>query len=135
MTTLQQYYDYSSLSLAAYAEVLVIGGNINENSLIEADFTDKQFDQFIADGWEVVDQSSDAKYGSSGFSATLFHNTQTGEYVFANRGTEPGLDDLVFADGWGIATLASVARTQQGVTRAKRSTPHELGAIPIGLAF
>jgi len=87
MTTTQQYLDYSLLSFAAYGE------NLQENSknsvqLKKAGFTQSQVDQFATDGWEEVDQSKDTLYSSSGFSATLFHNTQTGEYVFANRGME-----------------------------------------------
>jgi RTX calcium-binding nonapeptide repeat (4 copies) len=107
MTTMQQYFDYSQLSLTAYAIDLRAGAlsATSVNRLTDAGLTATQIEQLIASGWEVVSQSSDAKYGNTGFSATLFHNTQTGEYVFANRGTEPGLDDLVFADGWGIATL------------------------------
>jgi hypothetical protein len=109
MTTMQQYYDYSQLSLTAYAQNLQNGAlsNTPAASLNEAGLTNTQAALLNTDGWEVVSQSSDALYGSSGFSATLFHNTQTNEYVFSNRGTEPGLNDLVFADGWGIALLGA----------------------------
>jgi len=106
MTTIQQYNNYSILSLAAYAEKLIaVNNTLNKQAFIDAGFTESQFNQFITDGWEVVSQSSDTLYGDSGFSATLFKNTKTGEYVFANRGTA-GLQDL-FTDAWGIATLGA----------------------------
>lgn len=105
MATMQEYFDYSQLSMAAYSTELAKAGTSFLDALqhSSAGFADKQADQLIASGWEVVDQSSDALYGSSGFSATLFHNIQTGEYVFANRGTA-GIQDL-FTDAWGIALL------------------------------
>ncbi|MGZ8271305.1 MAG: calcium-binding protein, partial [Methylophilus sp.] len=105
MTTMQQYFDYSQLSLTAYTENLQDGALSATNStfLTEAGLAQAQIDQLIASGWEVVDQSKDSLYGDSSFSATLFHNTQTDEYVFANRGTADSTDYI--ADIWGIATL------------------------------
>ncbi|CAG1021438.1 partial RTX-I toxin determinant A from serotypes 1/9, partial [Methylococcales bacterium] len=104
MSTIQQYYDYSQLSLTAYAIDLKVGILTNTSGLVlnKAGLTDQQITALNTDGWQVVGQSSDAMYGSSGFSATLFKNTQTGEYVFANRGTEPEVNDLAYADAWGI---------------------------------
>lgn len=93
MDTIQHYLDYSILSFASYGVGLSASGD-NTAALKVAKMTQSQIDQFLADGWEVVNQSSDALYGSSGFSATLFHNTKTDEYVFANRGTEPSLNYL-----------------------------------------
>jgi hypothetical protein len=72
----------------------------------DAGFTDAQAKKFVADHWQVISQSEDVLYGDSGFSATLLHNTETGEYVFANRGTA-GFQDL-WTDAWGI-TLLGVA--------------------------
>jgi hypothetical protein len=106
MATTQQYLDYSTLSFAAYAESLKSNStDSNAIALKKAGMIQAQIDQLIADGWEVIDQSKDSLYGDSGFSATLFHNTKTGEYVFANRGTA-GAQDL-FTDGWGIALLGT----------------------------
>jgi trimeric autotransporter adhesin len=106
MATLQQYSDYSQLSMAAYSTEMITNSSfksaLQDNS---AGFTASQAELLIASGWEVISQSSDLLYGDSGFSATLFHNTQTGEYVFANRGTA-GAQDL-FTDGWGIALLGT----------------------------
>jgi len=104
MSTIQQYYDYSQLSLTAYAIDLKVGILTNTSGFVlnKAGLTDQQITTLNTDGWQVVGQSSDAMYGSSGFSATLFKNTQTGEYVFANRGTEPEVNDLAYADAWGI---------------------------------
>ncbi|CAG1021445.1 hypothetical protein MTYM_01008 [Methylococcales bacterium] len=87
MSTIQQYYNYSQLSLTAYAiDDLKVGSfNGSKASINDAGLADQQITTLNANGWQVVGQSSDAMYGSSGFSATLFKNTQTGEYVFANR--------------------------------------------------
>jgi hypothetical protein len=102
MSTVGNYYNYSLfLSLAAYGENLAPNAS-NDTSLKNAGFTQSQYNRFVADGWEVVSQAG-ALYGDSGFSAALFHNLQTGEYVFANRGTA-GAQDL-FTDAWCIATL------------------------------
>ena len=95
METIQQFYEYSQLSMAAYAENLNVP--LTSQALVAAGFTNAQADHFIANHWEVISQSSDSLYGDSGFSATMFHNTQTDEYVFANRGTA-GAQDL-FTDG------------------------------------
>lgn len=109
MTEINAYYDYSLLSMAAYALDLVGDAGLDKDSFISAGFMESQYNQFISDDWAVVNQSSDALYGSSGFSATLFHNTITGEYVFANRGTAGGLD--LYEDAWGIV-LRGMAGTQ-----------------------
>jgi hypothetical protein len=63
MTTTQQYYDYSSLSFAAYATDLLTKDI--KTQYMDAGFAESQADEFIASGWEVVDQSSDALYGNS----------------------------------------------------------------------
>jgi Ca2+-binding RTX toxin-like protein len=111
MTTIHQYFDYSQLAMAAYSTEINESTTTFQDALQHesAGFTQTQAQQLIASGWEVVDQSSDIKYGSSGFSGTLFHNTQTNEYVFANRGTA-GPQDL-FVDGWGI-TILGLASSQ-----------------------
>lgn len=110
MTTMQQYFDYSQLSLTAYAQDLQNGmlSATDVTRLHEAGLADAQIATMTTDGWEVISQSSDAIYGD-GFSATLFHNTKTNEYVFANRGTAEPLADLVAADAWGITTLGLAA--------------------------
>ncbi|MDB5814738.1 MAG: hypothetical protein JWN23_1855 [Rhodocyclales bacterium] len=108
MATIQQYSDYSLLALASYAEALQ-AATTNTTQLLKAGFAQAELDAFQAEGWQVVNQSSDALYGNSGFSATLFQNVNTGEYVLANRGTAGGRD--LFEDGWGIA-LKGVAGYQ-----------------------
>jgi hypothetical protein len=104
MATITQYSQYSQLSMAGYAQGL--GTSPLSGALQTADFTQVQADQFIADGWEVVMQSSDVLCGDSGFSAALFNNVDAGEYAFANRGTA-GVQDL-FTDALGIVTLGVV---------------------------
>jgi len=47
-------------------------------------------------GFEIIDQYIPTSIDSSGFSATVFRNRETGEYHFVNRGTEPNsLADLL----------------------------------------
>lgn len=100
MEQIQLFYQYSQLSMAAYGNDLDSSPNINV-PLVAAGFTVASAQELIDQHWEVVSQSEDAMYEESGFSATLFHNTQTGEYVFANRGSL-GVQDL-WTDFWGIA--------------------------------
>jgi hypothetical protein len=49
--------------------------------------------------------------GGTGFSATLFKNSQTGAYSFAIRGTEPGYADLLGAD-FGDIVMDGIAMDQ-----------------------
>lgn len=84
MEIIQKYLDYSLLSFASYA-INLKENTTNVDALKAVQFTQSQVNQLVADHWVVVKQSDDGVYGSSGFSATLFKNTQTGEYVFANR--------------------------------------------------
>ncbi len=111
MQTIQSFYQYRSLSMAAYGENFGAALDL-VNSLKEAGFTTVSAQKFIADGWKVISQSEDSLYGAGGFSATLFHNTKTNEFVFANRGTA-GAQDL-WVDGWGISLLGIAQAQEQG---------------------
>lgn len=66
MTTIQEYYNYSQLSLTAYAEALNTGTltNTSDSVLNKAGLANAQIGTLVTDGWEVVKQSSDALYGS-----------------------------------------------------------------------
>ena len=108
MESIQSYFQYSQILFAAYAVNLDTGAGVIQ-ALTDAGFTTTQAEKFLANGWKIVSQSSDTLYGASGYSGTLFHNTQTGEYVFANRGTA-GAQDL-WTDAWGI-TMLGVAGAQ-----------------------
>lgn len=82
------YLKYANLQMAAEARLdlfpasapALIFGNDRSSK-----FTQTQADQFIADGWTVVDHKANT---STGFSGTLFKNTQTGELVMSFRSTE-----------------------------------------------
>jgi len=50
--------------------------------------------------WEVISHQPDTL--QSDFSATLFKNKHTNEYVFANRGTAGLFGDVLLADVFGI---------------------------------
>jgi hypothetical protein len=90
---IQAYLKYANVQIAAEAlldlfpvstvpglkDALAFGNNHSSK------FTAAQADQFIADGWTVVDHEPNT---STGFSGTLFKNTLTNEYVISFRSTE-----------------------------------------------
>lgn len=82
------YLKYANLQMAAEARLDLFSATVpalifgNDRS---SKFTQTQADQFIADGWTVVDHKANT---STGFSGTLFKNTQTGELVMSFRSTE-----------------------------------------------
>jgi len=114
MSDNKQLFDMASLSEAAYADLFQNGATITATSavqarLVAAGWSDIQATEFLTH-YRVISQQPNT---ATGYSATLFERlgdggTPTGQYVFAQRGTEPtaqvGLDlavdvgDLV-ADG------------------------------------
>ena len=110
MASIKQLSDYSLLAMASYAKSLNTTAPLSvaafSAKLLEAGFTQPQIDSLSASGWQVVSQSEDTQYGD-GFSATLFQNAKTGEFVFANRGTVEFGADLIRADAWGIALMGT----------------------------
>jgi hypothetical protein len=79
-----------------------LNGNFSESAALgaikDSDFQGRfsatQAEDFVAH-WEVVSHQQNT---ASGFSATLFKNKDSGEYVYAVRGTEgPDYDDLLSA--------------------------------------
>lgn len=96
------YLKYANLQMAAESlfgiQPIDIAGKtsltMNEASLKDGNnraskFTQVQADQFIADGWTVVEHKSNT---ATGFSGTLFKNSSTGKLVLSFRSTE-FLDD------------------------------------------
>ncbi|MFH0784980.1 MAG: calcium-binding protein, partial [Pseudomonadota bacterium] len=112
MSNTTQYYDLASLAEASYVLYHIDGLDFSNEDQVKAalqneqlyhgHFSATQAADFV-EKWEVV---SHQKNTESGFSATLFKNKETGEFFYANRGTEPGqvLDDLVITDGGDIVT-------------------------------
>jgi pimeloyl-ACP methyl ester carboxylesterase len=85
------YLKYANLQMAAEA-ILPVGftGSIPVAELTQGNernsaFTDVLANQFIADGWTVEAHQANT---STGFSGTLFKNTQTNELVLSFRSTE-----------------------------------------------
>jgi|GEM_PF-2238746 len=98
---IKELCDKALLSDASYADFKGIDLSDKDDiktALTNSGFTSTQSDEFIKH-WEVIDHQPDT---SSGFSATLFKNKQTGEYVFANRGTAEIYSDVIKADLFGI---------------------------------
>jgi len=98
-------YQQAELAQAAYAKNLLPGAP-SIRALTDAGMTQTQAEAFAKE-WRVVDQytapaDSVPIFGEvtgSGFSATIFQNIETKQYVFAIRGTEASnMNDLVDAD-------------------------------------
>jgi hypothetical protein len=55
MTTIQRYFNYSQLSLTAYAEALNTGtlNNTSDSVLNTAGLAITQIDALVTDGWET----------------------------------------------------------------------------------
>ena len=94
-------------------------------------FTGVQAQQFLADGWTVVEHESNTK---TGFSGTLFRNTQTGEFVLSFRSTEFADDAArdneatnvleVKQKGWAFGQIADMRNWVDGL--------YANGQIPAG---
>lgn len=103
MSDLAKAYDMAALAEASYVLFDKIA-NFSDNSVLKAlqnpkingGFSATQSADFVAT-WQVVAHQGNT---DSGFSATLFKNKKTGEYVYATRGTEPGdpFRDIASAD-------------------------------------
>jgi hypothetical protein len=105
MGTIKQCFNYAELAQAAYGTFPSTTINTSWLTHSKVGMSSAQAEKFVAT-WKVVDQyiapSTEGNAGS-GFSATVFQNISTGEYVFAVRGTEPSqMNDLLGADAFGI---------------------------------
>ncbi len=118
MNSMQGVSIYARLSEASYADlwdkkqhIIIIDNDKVEAALKNTEdgnkFSATQAAEFVSH-WRVVDHQPET---TSGFSATLFQRIDTdpdsgltaGDYVFANRGTEPKTaSDLIMADALGI---------------------------------
>lgn len=95
MSTNKHFFDMASLSEAAYAEFFKEGVQQNDSGEVKKLLTAKGWSASQADEslihYRVISQQPNT---FSGYSATLFERlgaggTPTGQYVFAQRGTEP----------------------------------------------
>jgi len=111
MGTILNLFEQLQLAEAAYAnlvgmtvstspEVLALALTTGDGKFSKAQATD------FVNLWSVVDQytAPAGLFGltdGTGFSATLFHNKDTGAYTYAIRGTQPGYADIgdIVADG------------------------------------
>ncbi|MDY0397713.1 MAG: hypothetical protein RBR03_03555 [Desulfuromonas thiophila] len=126
-----EYFKQSQLSMAAYALDLTpgISGTAYTDKLKAAGMSSVQAIAF-ANTYTVIDQYTDP---DSGFSGTLFRNTETGEYTFALRGTQPSdfVDDIIFADFLGIVVegWAQEQITEMNAYFERLITPVSLGGL------
>lgn len=105
MTITRTYFELAQLAEASYAN-LVNEGELevavaNEEVMTEP-FSRTQAEQ-LADQWEVSSHQPDTE---SGFSSTLFRNTDAGDrgFVLAIRGTKEAWEDLLLTDIADIVT-------------------------------
>ena len=100
--SVQSYFNFSQLSMAAYATLSpqtptddpVEYQTQYKNALVAAGFSQTQAADFAA-RYIVRDQSDPEQFGAFGFSATLFEDTLTGKRILAIRGTNDAADLLV----------------------------------------
>jgi hypothetical protein len=92
---------FDGIDLSAPLAGLIIEGALKDKSK-QGHFSATQAADFVAT-WKIV---SHQKNTDSGFSATLFKNKNTGEYVYSLRGTEPSqkIDDILITDVGDIVT-------------------------------
>jgi len=106
MNTIQDLFQQALLAEAAYANLwnsatnsAITDPELVKAALITKGMSDTQAAAFT-DRYQVISQQPNT---GSGYSATLFLDKTTGQYTYAIRGTEPGLNpDLWIADA-GIA--------------------------------
>lgn len=108
MSETSKLYDMASLAEASYVYFNKLNGDFSTNAVkdalqhpqFEGRFTADQAADFVTQ-WEVISHQPNT---GSGFSATLFKNKTSGEYVYAVRGTEGLSWDLLSADVGDIVT-------------------------------
>ena len=121
--TVSSYLKYVNLQMAAEAIDLqrVMNGETTLRSALvrgndrRSQFTNVLADQFIDDGWIVLDHKGDT---GTGFSGTLFKNKNTNELVVSFRSTEfiddsardsKATNELEIRDtGWAFGQIASM---------------------------
>lgn len=133
------YLNYANLQMAAEAlldtvqqvgitKALTTGNNRSSK------FTPTQAQQFVDGGWTVVEHISNT---TTGFSGTLFQNSQTGELVLSFRSTE-FLDDSARDNqatnsmeikpfGWAFGQIADMEEWYASLRNS--------GKIPAGAGF
>ena len=103
MIDLAKVYDMAALAEASYvlfdqifyADIKEVEKDL-QNKDLHGGFSATQAELFVST-WQVVAHQGNT---DNGFSATLFKNKKTGEYVYAARGTEPSypFNDITSAD-------------------------------------
>ena len=140
MSTIQELYQQAQLAEAAYANFIAANGGVitNNDAVIRAlqdgGFSAAQAAAFVSQ-WRVVNQYTapftQGVFGT-GFSGTLFQNTQTGTYTFSLRGTNDLVADVfgadvgdIVADGLALDQVVGMynywqSLTHSGVYQAKQ---------------
>lgn len=124
---LKTYFDFSQLSMAAYADLFVgNSGDTYRAALMQADFPTPLANQFVANnGYEVRSVSPSDDLLSLGFSAMLLEElndgNRTGQFILAIRGTDDVADILI--DAVDIAILGSENLNPQYGGRKKCQEP------------
>ncbi|MGH8612469.1 MAG: calcium-binding protein [Gammaproteobacteria bacterium] len=125
MGTIQDLFRQSQVAEAAYANFAAFPNN-PKDALEDAGFSATQASAFV-EQWQVLSQytSPPGTFGITdgvGFSATLFQDRETGQYVFAVRGSELGFSDLaadlgdIVADGLALDQIIEMYNYWQSLT-------------------
>ena len=134
MNTIQNLFQQAQLAEAAYANFFDTAGNLQTDrvsvltALEKNNFSETQAAAFVAQ-WRVVDQytAPSGLFGltdGTGFSATLFQNTTTGQYTFSLRGTQVGIADLsadigdIVDDGIALDQIVDMYNYWQSLTHS-----------------
>ena len=140
MSTIQELFQQAQLAEAAYANFSVPGIS-EKDALIANDFSPVQASAFTTD-WSVISQQSDAgSYGTtSGFSATLFKNNNTGQYSLAIRGSKQPVDfladtTLISSDGIAVRQTIDLYNYWQSLTHSGAYGVAKLSAQSVESAF
>lgn len=141
------YLKYANLQMAAESlfgvtesdppGAVKLAGSMDVESLTRGNdrasrFTSVQAEQFLAEGWTVVEHKSNT---STGFSGTLFKNAQTGELVLSFRSTEFADDAArdnqatnvmeIKAEGWAFGQIADMQAWVESLYLNDKITPSD----------
>ncbi len=98
MSEINKFFELALLSEASYVRFDQMQTTVEDalrDSALNGKMSATQAADFVAH-WQVISHQENTE---NGFSATLFKNKETNEYVYACRGTEgPDYDDLLSAD-------------------------------------
>jgi Ca2+-binding RTX toxin-like protein len=136
MSTIQELFQQAQLAEAAYANLISAVGDqtilkqaldVAHKDLYGGSFSAAQAADFV-NHWRVVDQMPDT---STGFSATVFQNTDTGQYTLAIKGSTDIVDftadaGLIAINGIAVSQVVDMYNYWQSLTHVGAYTAAKL---------